>query len=181
VKDVSYVKLYSNRSRETVEERPPNSFEVVVVGGDDTEICKTIFDTAPAGIQSFGNTSVIIYDEKDNPWDIRFSRPNNRYIWIKLGVIRYSEESFPVDGVEQIKSNIIRWSNENLLIGTDVLYQRFNMPIYQVAGVATADIKIAVTDDLTPPSQSAYSNANIAISNLEIALVDISRIEVSLE
>jgi hypothetical protein len=181
VRDVSYVKVYPNRSRETVDGRPPNSFEAVVVGGDDGEIAKAVFDTGPAGIRPFGNTAVVVYDSQNNPWDIGFSRPKNRYIWIKLQVVRYSEESFPVDGVEQLKNNIARWSSGNLAIGTDVLYQRFNTPIYQVQGVATAGITIAVTDDLTPPSQSAYTSANISINNVEIARVDISRIEVSLE
>jgi hypothetical protein len=64
--------------------RPGKSFEIVVEGGDDTTIATTILDSKPAGIQSYGSTSVLVYDVYNNPYTISFSRPTAVPIYVKL-------------------------------------------------------------------------------------------------
>jgi hypothetical protein len=180
VNDVEYAAVYSNRTEVEVSGRPPNCFESLVVGGDDQEIAQAIFDAGPAGIQAFGNVLVQVQDIKGNLWPIGFSRPVNRYIWMKIIITKYDEEEFPVDGLDQVQDQIQEWATANLGVGVDVLYQRFNLPIYEVPGISMATIKIAVTAILTPPAASAYTATNIPISEMQIARVDKSRIEVTL-
>lgn len=175
---VRYAKVYSNRSAVVYLGRPPKSYEAVVMGGNDYEIAKAIFDCAPAGIEAFGKTIVTIKDDEGFPWEIGFSRPKNRYVWIRIGILRNAEEAFAVNGAAQIKTNIEDWGGKNLGVGSDLMYQRLNIPVFQVQGIAYADIKTAVTDDINPPADAEYAAENISIGEVEIALIDQSRITV---
>jgi hypothetical protein len=148
------------------------------MGGNDYEIAKAIFDCAPAGIEAFGKTIVTIKDDEGFPWEIGFSRPKNRYVWIRIGILRNAEEAFAVNGAAQIKTNIEDWGGKNLGVGSDLMYQRLNIPVFQVQGIAYADIKTAVTDDINPPADAEYAAENISIGEVEIALIDQSRITV---
>jgi hypothetical protein len=62
--------------------RPPHSFEVIVVGGDDQEIGQTIFDTKPIGINTYrvpgaDGRTVQVTDSQGTVHDINFSRGND--------------------------------------------------------------------------------------------------------
>jgi uncharacterized phage protein gp47/JayE len=178
VPGVLYARVYSNRDIEPVDGRPAKSYEAVVVGGLDQDIAETIFEKGPAGIQAFGNTVKTVVDAMGFPWGIGFSRPENRYIWIKIAYSKNPEEAFPVNGVEMINENIDAWGAENQGVGIDFVFQKLNRPIYDVAGVGYAAIKAAATDDLTPPEDSEYQAENIIISKRQIALIDKSRVGV---
>jgi uncharacterized phage protein gp47/JayE len=175
---VQYVRVYSNRTMVVTNGRPAKSFESVIVGGVDTEIAETIFNKGPAGVQAFGNTVIQVTDSEGFEWDIGFSRPVNRYVWIKIEFSKNSEEVFTVDAIEAMKDNIDEWAAKNQGVGTDLIYQKLYRPVYDVPGIATADIKVAVTSDLIPPSEEAYNSANIAIEEVEIAIIDKDRIAV---
>lgn len=176
---VKYVRVHSNRDIVADGERPPKCYETVVVGGDNQEIAETIFENGPAGIQPYGNTSMTVKDSQGFDWEIGFSRPVNRNIWIKIVLTLYSEEEFPDGGINAVKSNIVDWGAENLGVGVDLIFQRLNIPVYQVQGIASADIKVAVTADPdTPPAAEDYEAANIEIGEVEIAVIDEGRISV---
>jgi len=176
VPGVEYSKVYSNRTMQEYNGRPPKSYETVVIGGDERTIAQTIFDSGPAGVQPFGNTTVTIYDSEGSPWEIGFSRPVNQYIWIKIGIAKYHEELFPINGNDLIKDNIVTWSKNNLGVGVDLIYQRLGIPVYTVSGIANADIKVARTTNLNPPAEEEYKSENIEIGEVEIAVFDRGRI-----
>lgn len=179
--DVEYVKVYSNRTMTTSHGRPAKSFEAVVEGGKDEEIANTIFNTAPAGVQAYGTTNVTVIDDEGFTWNIGFSRPVKKYVWIKVKYTLNDEETPSFDIPQGIKDNLIDWSINNLEIGLDLIYQKLYKPIYEVDGIASADIKLAVTDDLNEPDESAYMTGNLIIGETEIALMDEGRISVELE
>lgn len=181
VPEVEYVKVYSNRKITVdAEGRPPKSFEVVVIGGLEQDIAETIFNTAPAGIEAWGNVIKQVTDSEGFIWDIGFSRPTNKYIWIKIGYELNSEE-IPNNNIElSLKNNLVQWSNENIEVGTDLIYQKLYTPIYKVKGIKDVDLKIAVSDILVKPDDSEFVQADIIIYQREIALIDNSRIDVSL-
>jgi uncharacterized phage protein gp47/JayE len=178
VPGVEYAKVYSNRTMQTHNGRPPKSYEAVVGGGDEKTIAQTIFDAGPAGVEPFGNTHVSILDSEGNSWEIGFSRPVNQYIWIKIVLRKNLEEQYPINGNDLIKDNIIRWASENSGVGVDFIYQRIGIPIYAVSGIAEAEIKVARTANLTPPADSDYKSENIEIGEVEIAVFDRNRITV---
>ena len=176
VPGVLYCRVYSNRTMEENNERPPKSYEAIVIGGMDNEIAETILDKGPAGIEPFGNTIVQVNDNAGMLWDIGFSRPKNRYIWIKIVIEKNLEEDFPANGIELIKNNIDIWGAEEMGVGINLIYQRLNIPVYKVSGIGFAEIKIAVTEDLVQPDELAYTAQNVEISEREIALIDKTRV-----
>jgi uncharacterized phage protein gp47/JayE len=178
VKDVEFAVVYSNRTNAVdTDGIPANSYEALVVGGNDQDIAQAIFDSGPGGIQAFGNVMVTVLDKKGNQWPIGFSRPIPRYIWMKVAITQFVEEQFPADGLEQVKEQVQEWANANLSVGVDVLYQRFFIPINNVPGISTAVVQLAATATLAPPVANAYSQNNVPISKFEIARVDKSRIQ----
>ena len=175
---VLYCRVYSNRSREEKDGRPPNSFEAIVTGGVEHEIAETIFKKGPGGIQPFGNTTVQVTDTEGFEWDIGFSRPENRYVWIKIAYEKNPEEPFPLNGEEMIKDRIDEWGIKNQGVGVDLFFQKLNTPIYGVPGIGWADYLVAVTDDLNPPAQGEYAAGNVGINERQIAVIDKTRISI---
>jgi len=178
VPGVIYRRVYSNRSKQEVNGRPPNSYEAVVVGGVDQEIAEKIFDKGPGGIQPFGNTIVEVLDSEGFPWEIGFTRPSNRYIWLKITFQKNHEESFPINGVELLKNNIDVWGAENQKVGVDFIYQNLYRPIYSVPGIRRATILVAVSDDLAQPDESEYEETNVDVDERQIAIIDRTRINI---
>jgi hypothetical protein len=176
VSGVEYARVYSNRSILEFDGRPPKSFEAVVVGGDEQAIAERIFEKGPAGIQAFGNIVKDVVDSEGFHWNIGFSRPVNKYIWIAVNYSRNSEEDLPLDVAGEIRDNIIAWSQSVLNVGVDLIYQKLFRPVYDVSGIGFAAVKVAVTTDLTPPVEDDYQSENIQISEVEIAVLDKARI-----
>jgi uncharacterized phage protein gp47/JayE len=178
VAGVLYARVYSNRSNAEIDGRPPKSYETVAMGGIDQEIAQVIFEKGPAGVQAFGNTLIEVTDTEGFPHEIGLSRPEPKYIWLKIAYSKNPEESFPKNGIELLKDNIDNWGAANQGVGIDFIYQKLNRPVYDVPGIGFADIKGAVTDDLTPPAAGAYASQNVLINERQIALIDKTRIDI---
>ena len=178
INGVQFARVYSNRAMTLSNGRPPKSFEAVVVGGDDQNIAETIFDVAPAGIEPFGNIIREVTDSEGFVWQIGFSRPVNKYIWVRVGYARNPEEELPIDVISAIQENILAWGKTGLNVGVDLIFQRLFRPVYYVPGIGYAEITVAATENLTPPLAGDYQSANIVIGETEIAVIDRSRITV---
>jgi uncharacterized phage protein gp47/JayE len=178
VSGVEYARVYSNREITEINGRPPKSFEAVVVGGDEQAIAELIFEKGPAGIEAFGNIVKDVVDSEGFHWAIGFSRPVNKYIWIRVDYVRNAEEDLPLDVVSAIQENIISWSEGALNVGVDFIYQKLFRPVYDVSGIGFAAVKVAVTTDLTPPAAEDYQSENVPIIEIEIAVLDRTRISV---
>ena len=75
--------VFENIKPETDENGlPPNSLEVVVFGGDETEIVKAIAAKKPAGIDTYGNTEKYITDSQGLTKRIRYSRPVQSPVYV---------------------------------------------------------------------------------------------------
>jgi hypothetical protein len=176
VSGVEYARVYSNRDSAEFDGRPPKSYEAVVVGGDEQAIAEIIFEKGPAGIQAYGNIVKDVMDSEGFYWKIGFSRPVNKYIWVKVDYSRNAEEKLPMDVVSAIQENIITWSHTSLNVGVDLIYQKMFRPVYDIRGIGFAAIKVAVTGGLTPPAVEDYQSKNVEIGEVEIAVLDKTRI-----
>ncbi len=157
--------------------RPPHSIEVVVQGGDEATIAKTIWQNKAPGIQTFGTTSADIYDSQGVKKTIKFNRPVAKKVWIKVQIVKNTDEDFPGDTPSQVQQAIYAEGLE-YTIGKDVVLQRFAGTIYKnTIGIGYVTITAAVSD--TPPASGAYTANNIAISPREIADFSLARIEVT--
>jgi uncharacterized phage protein gp47/JayE len=139
---------------------PPHSVSAIVLGGDDDEIARTIWENKPYGIQTFGNTTVNIIDSQGFSRPINFKRPNPVFIYVDITLT--ADPSFPADGIELIKGYIIDYAKENFTVGEDVVYSRLYTPINQVAGHQIDSLEIGL-------SPSPTGTANIPIAYDEIS------------
>lgn len=154
---------------------PPKSFEVVVEGGDDTEIAQTIFDNKPAGIKTHGTTTEVISDSQGTNHDIKFSRPDDVDFWVTItvsviaGVFGGGVEA---TGVAAVKEAIVNMGDA-LGIGDDVIALRVPAAALEVSGVN--DVTIYKVDDVDPP----VAATNVVLSNRQVADFDTSRVTVT--
>lgn len=158
--------------------RPAKSFEAVVVGGNDQDIGDTLWDVKPAGIETFGNTLVVVVDANSNEQGVKFSRPVNQYIHVQVTYSLYDEESFPSTGEATIKQAIVDYGS-SLGVGVDAIAKRFYGKVYtSVSGIEDLNISFGVTEE--PGDVPSGYTSVIEIGEVQIANFDLSRINVTL-
>ncbi|QXJ39598.1 Baseplate J-like protein [Parageobacillus caldoxylosilyticus] len=87
--------------------RPPHSLSTYVLGGDPQEIAQAIFKKKAGGIKTHGTEQVEVLDMAGNPHTIRFSWVTEVPIAIQATI--HKNDSFPADGVQQIKTQFIKY------------------------------------------------------------------------
>lgn len=178
VPGVTMAVVKTNRAMETDEDgRPGKSFEALVVGGEDADIGRAIFDSMAAGIQAWGNIEVDVVDGNGDHQVVGFSRPVPKYLWIKISASRYNEEEFP--GVDAVKQAIMDWAETEYTMGKDVIRSRIYTPLGKVPGLGNvSNLQIAVT--LSPSDTPSYGSfTTIPVGSTEYAAAAVSRMEVS--
>lgn len=138
---------------------PPHSVSAIVLGGDDDTVAETIWENKPYGIQTYGNTTVNIVDSQGFTRPINFKRPTPIFIYVDLHIT--ADPSFPADGIDKIKGDIIQYAKDNFTVGEDVVYSRLYTPINQVDGHQIDSLKIG-----TSPSPVGTSNISIAYDQI---------------
>lgn len=156
IEGVENVAVYENDTSVTdVNGLPPHSVSPIVLGGDDDTIANTIWDNKPYGIQSYGNTTVNIIDSQGFTRPINFKRPTPIFVYVVISLT--TEDSFPADGIDLIKAQIIEYTKENFTVGEDVVYSRLYTPINVVEGHQINSLTIGLS-----PSPVGTSNIVIA-------------------
>lgn len=165
---------FSNRTMQTdADNRPPKSFECLVVGGTDADVARCIYENQPAGIQSYGNTAVQVVDDGGDEQTICFSRPEAKYLWIKITYSLYSEEQAPTN--DEIKVALMAWADREYQMGTDVIPSRVLQGLYTgTTGVGQASVQVAITS--APDGTPSYGTSVISISAVEYAALANARI-----
>lgn len=178
VSNVTSVLVISNReSTIDADSRPGKSFEAIVLGGADLDVADEIWLSQPAGIESYGNTTMTVKDSQDVDQIVKFSRPENVYIWIEVDLTLYSEEVFPTNGTDNVKDSIVDFADDEYDIGIDVLRQRLYTPIFETSGISSAVIRLGTsTSPGTPPG--SYTEVDVAINSREIASIDKARMTI---
>lgn len=156
---------------------PPHSFQVIVVGGVDEDIGDIIWLKKPAGILSFGSTTVQIVDSQGIPHDISFSRPTTVDIYVEVDLTTFPE--YPANGDDLIKQAIVDYANKDLIAGRgfsladDVIYTRLYTPINSVQGHEIDALRIGTSPSPTgtvnipigPTETSQFLNVNIEVNS----------------
>ena len=154
---------------------PPHSIEIVAYGGLDEEIAKAIFKRKAAGIQTFGNTTVAVVSASGRTFDINFSRPAPVNVWVRVTDL-VTDRHFPLDGIEQIKQNIVAYIGGNtrggLNIGQDVIRVTLPTEVLKVPGVV--DFKLQIS-----PDGERFGWGNIVIAARQKAVTEESMVDVS--
>ena len=160
--------------------RPPHCFEIIVDGGDSSEIAQIIFQRKSPGIRAYGSTSVDIADSYGNIINIGFSRPTYQYVWLKITLTRNTKEVIAPNYATLAKEAIISNSDEYGL-GEKVILQKFLPYLYaNLTGVEYITIKGAVTNtEAGEPAE--YTLDVLDMMSRQKAQFDAARIEVVLD
>lgn len=154
---------------------PPHSFEVVAYGGLDEDIAKAIFKRKAAGVQTFGNTTVAVVSASGKTYDINFSRPTPVNVWVQVTDL-VTDRHFPLDGVEQIKRNLVEFIGGNarggLNIGQPVIQVALPTEVLKVPGVVDFNLKISSDGE-------HFGWENISIAARQKAVTEESKVSVS--
>lgn len=161
--------------------RPPHSLHVVAKGGSSSDIAKNILARAPAGIAMHGSESQVTYDDYGEGHEIKFDRPNDVIVWLRIEVTKLpeTEERYPSNSAEIIKEAVVSGAQSDHGIGSDVVVGRLDSYAYRQSGVAYVKTTMFSTQDpLYTPSEDEYKTGNIEIKDNEIASFDAARIAV---
>ena len=177
VQGVLSVAAYENDTNETDDMgRWAHSVEIVVDGGDTTEIAQQILNTKAGGINTYGSVETVLHGVYGEEIAIRFNRPQYINVWFKVGVTLSKNVNTPINYVELIKEQIIE-KMAALGSGDNVIPQHFNLA---VSGIDYIDVWLfASADKGQQPTE--YNQRSIVISARERAVTDENRIEVLLD
>lgn len=164
--------------------RPGHSFEVVIGGGDDTEIANTIWENKPAGIRTYStgtgaqNVQVTIQDSEGRDQDINFTRPTDVSIWIECEIIREQNGQFALNADHKSAIQDAILAEGGLYeAGVDVRTWRFERAVSELDFIQTntewiKDVNISIGKSDPPGSES------IIIDPIERADFDSSRLDI---
>lgn len=156
---------------------PGKSYECFVVGGSPSEIGQKIWDTKSAGVETYGEITTQVVDIQNNPESVRWSRPTNVYIFVRVTYILYDEETPPVQIEDKIK-NVIKAEGDTLGVGQDILPTRFIGPIYRaVSGIEVVSVEVGKTlnvNDTAPVG--GYQADKLVINSDEYPTFTLSKI-----
>lgn len=106
---VDFVRVYVNETGSTDSRGiTGHSVAVVIVGGVDEDIAEVIFNETPAGILTYGSTEETIIDIQDFSYPVRFTRPTGIQIFVDVEID--TDDTFPTDGIDQIKQAIVDYA-----------------------------------------------------------------------
>ena len=168
---VDGVAVVENDTEETVDGRPPHSFECYVLAPEsqDQLIAEAIFSKKPLGIKSVGQVEVEVLDEGNKPHTVRFSRTIKRIIHIQARIL--TNQFFENTGVGQIKASLLEYIN-NLANGDCVYLTSLYGYIHKVHGV------VNVQELLISIDNGAFAARDIVIGDYEVARSEEEDIEI---
>lgn len=157
---------------------PPHSIEIVVEGGDVSEIAGAILRRKAGGIQTYGNVVVDVPGSYGDSIPVRFNRPEYLYAWLKV-VLYGKTGKLPVNYAQLSMQSVLE-DGSRLSAGESLLTQLLNDGIYsKVAGVTYIDIYTAYsTESSYIPGAGDYQLKNIPATSRQKVLIDEKRIEV---
>lgn len=180
VAEVESASGYENETDETDERGlPPHSIEIIVDGGDETEIAQAILNKKAGGIQTYGITTVNISGVYGDTIPISFNRPEYLYTWLKV-VLHGDASNLPAN-YSALAINSLTEDGAMMTSGSNLLTQLLNDGIYgAVSGITYIDIYCAYSNDseFTPDSDD-YELGNVIVTSRQKILIDDERIEVT--
>lgn len=144
--------------------RPPKSYEVVVQGGDDTEIAETILETKGAGIQLVGSTLVVLKDIQGFDKDVRFSRPTSVPIYLEVDI--KTNASFPTNGVTASEEALLAFGDALNISDDVIVIPKLLCSLDAIAGIVDVEIRIGVAT--IPTAGTATVTFTNSFSNLTV-------------
>ncbi len=147
---------------------PPHSIHAVVLGGDASEIADTIWISKTGGSLTAGKESVIITDELQGQQVVRFSRPENVEVSLKIYVTIKSGWTY--NSVNEIKKAILDYFLTNQQTGSPVTNSALYTPLNLLGGFEINKIELS--------SGGNFLEQSLPLRFYEKAITDFDNIEV---
>lgn len=161
--------------------RPPHSVEIVVDGGDSKEIAQQILANKAGGINTVGETVVVLPGEYDEEITIRFNRPTTIYTWFRLGITLNRSEALPPNYVDLLREAVLE-NMDALDAGKDVVPQQFMSQLYKAcSGISYIDIQLYASADASDEKPSKYPDRSKNITARQRAYTKEEMIEVEID
>ncbi|WP_425447724.1 baseplate J/gp47 family protein [Dethiothermospora halolimnae] len=180
ITDVIDVIVEENDTTVEINGIPPKSVAPFVFGGVDEEIAKAILRVKAGGIQSYGDIVIPTDDSRGVTHQIGFTRPTEIGVYVNVSLV--TDNDFPVDGDEEVRTEIIKYiggvdkdnTNYNGLgLGYDVIWSKIIAKIQgNIDGIE--DLTVELSTDNTNFNQS-----NVSIDTREVATTDYNKVVVS--
>lgn len=146
----------------------PHSINVIVEGGNETDIAQVIYKNKGAGIGLQGDTSVnLMINGKQRT--IKFDKATPVDVHISMTLVRY--EDFTEIDKDEVKRML---SNVKFKIGEDVSLSRLYSPINTVGGFWVKSLKIG-------KSSGVLNAENIVTQPRELARIQRANIQIEVE
>ena len=154
---------------------PGHSFECVVNGGLDQAIADKIAETKPAGIATFGTTTLsgIPPGISSNSFVINFSRPTVLNVYVTIDVIA-SAALAPLNLADLVKAAVVAFGDLNYNVGSPVIAAAM-IPTVFASGSGVRDVPSVKIGTAPAPALST----TIQPTNRQIADLDTSRVVVN--
>lgn len=170
LESVIEVSVLENSSNKTNSKGlPPHSVHVVVLGGDDTDIAKTIWSKKSAGVQLEGTETVVVNDAAGNPQEVKFTRPVSVPIKLKVNITPRVGWSYKTP--TQIRDVLYNFINSNQRVGEQLITSLLYTPLNEIGGFSINRISIAKKgEDYSekPLELAFYERLDIDINDIEI-------------
>lgn len=147
---------------------PAHSIEVVVEGGDATEIAQAIFDSKPAGVSAYGTTGTNATDSEGALKYVAFTRPTSVDIYVAISAVTGTGFA----GASYIQGALTGYGAD-LAAGDDVILTRLYSPCYIEGVTDVTDIRIST-------AASPTATSNITMTRRQRAAFDSADITVTL-
>lgn len=164
---VTFCRVYQNTTLSTdARSIPAKSIAPVIVGGVDADIADVIFAHLGMGTDSYGSTTVTVYDAQGLGYSIGFTRPTEVPIYVDIHYTVINTALWPTNGETLIEEAIIAYAaggagalgidsgfdQAGLTPGTSVYAAELYVPVNSVPGMQITALTVAKTPTPTAAS-----------------------------
>ena len=152
---VDRIRLYNNTTGSTdANGIPGHSICMCVIGGENAEIAKAIYNKKSPGCGTYGDTTVTVTDVFGNNNTVKFERPDAVALSIAISIRTFA--GYDDGTIPMIKNNIVEYIN-NLNIGDDLNVGLLWAPILAVNTDINNPVCSPTSVTVTPSGGSAQS------------------------
>ncbi len=169
VSGVEFVQCYENDTSSTVDSIPAKAFEVVVLGGDDTDIAEAILSKKPAGIQAYGTTVESVTDDDGNSFNIGLTRPTE--VPIEMRITMLLTEGQTSEWEDEVKASLVSQFTSYYDVGDDI----YVYPLYGALN-SYSEILNITNFEIQKVADSGLWGSSVIIGNREVGTLSVDDI-----